>query len=249
MQPFLILKTGTAVDCVRKIYGDFEDWFAAGLGDSASVEVVDCTKTEPSTDAGNYAGIIVTGSAAMVSHREDWSERTGEWLKEAVAQGVPVLAVCYGHQLLAQAMGGSVGPNPGGRQIGSRLINLTAEGKADALLSNLPEQFIAQASHVESVLSLPDGAVRLADMNVDENYAYRIGDHAWSIQFHPEFSADATRGYIRARSEILVSEGLNPDELHDSVKDTPQAFNLIRKFADLALNQRLSKIMESSAVG
>ena len=231
MDPILILKTGTAVDCVRAVLGDFEDWFIAALGEQYPVLVNDCTTT--TVVEQTYCAVIVTGSVAMVSDREEWSERTGAWLKKAVTEGIPVLAVCYGHQLLAQALGGTVGANPNGRQIGTRQAQLTTAAADDALFSGLPASFKVQASHVESVLELPEGAVLLARSDKDPNYAYRIGDNAWAIQFHPEFSADATRRYIKARKEALISEGLDPDELYSNVQDTPLAHALIRRFADL----------------
>ena len=249
MHPVLILKTGTAVDCVRAALGDFEDWFSAALGERYPVQVLDCTQNQLPACVETYTAIIVTGSAAMVSHRADWSERAGAWLKDAVAQGVPLLAVCYGHQLLAHAMGGTVGPNPNGRHIGSREIRLTEDGTKDALLSDLPTRFLAQTSHVESVLALPDGAVKLAEIDTDTNYAYRIGDNAWGLQFHPEFSADATRGYIRARSETLKSEGLDPDQLYEQVLDTPLVHALIKRFARLVINDPISNIRGASAGG
>lgn len=236
MRPLLILKTGTAVASVRVALGDFEDWFSAALGEHYPVQVLDCTRNHRPAAAENYTAIIVTGSAAMVSHREDWSVHTGTWLKKAVAGGTPTLAVCYGHQLLAQVFGGEVGPNPNGRHIGSREVRLTADAEKDELFSGLPEKFFAQTSHLESVLSLPEGAVRLAKADEDDNYAYRIGDMAWGVQFHPEFSAEATRRYITARSDALKAEGLDPERLHGAVRDTPLAHALIKKFAGLAVS-------------
>jgi len=178
----------------------------------------------------------------MVSHREDWSERAGSWLLKAVDEGIPTLAVCYGHQLLAQAMGGTVGPNPNGRQIGTREVRLTADASDDLLFAGFPGQFAAQTSHVESVLELPATAVRLAEIDVDPNYAYRISEKAWGIQFHPEFSSEATREYIKARSELLSAEGLDPRQLHDDVKDTPLAHALIKRFAELAIDEAETRV-------
>jgi GMP synthase (glutamine-hydrolysing) len=234
MRPVLILKTGTAVDSVRAEFGDFEDWFAAEIKVDSSVEVLDC-RTEPlPADSNLFSAIIVTGSASMVSHREPWSEHAGTWLASAVHDGVPVLAVCYGHQLLAQALNGVAGTNPVGRHIGTRCIRLTAAAENDRLFAGLPRQFPAQVSHLESVLELPAGAVRLAEIDTDRNYAYRIADNAWGVQFHPEFSAAATRGYIRARSEAIIAEGLDVEQLYDGVEDTPLAHSLISRFVRLA---------------
>jgi GMP synthase (glutamine-hydrolysing) len=240
IRPILILKTGTAVDSVREALGDFEDWFKSALGERFPVTVLDCTLNKMPGDDESFSAIIVTGSAAMVSHREPWSETTGAWLKAAVEAGVPTLAVCYGHQLLAQAMGGTVGPNPNGRQIGTSLVRLTPGASEDLLFSGLPMQFCVQASHVESVLELPDSAVRLAHNEFDPNYAYRIAEKAWGIQFHPEFSAQATRGYIEARRAALTAEGLDPEHLRGTVIDTPLSHALINRFAQLARSEAVT---------
>lgn len=237
IRPILILKTGTAVAGVRETLGDFDDWFKSALGAHFPVTVLDCTLNIMPADDESFTAVIVTGSAAMVSHREPWSENTGAWLKAAVEAGVPTLAVCYGHQLLARAMGGTVGPNPNGRQIGTRLVRLTSGAREDLLFSGLPKQFCVQASHVESVLELPEGAVRLAYNEFDPNYAYRIAKKAWGIQFHPEFSAQATRAYIEARSAVLTAEGLDPEQLLGTVIDTPLSHALINRFAELARSE------------
>ena len=91
----------------------------------------------------NLAGIVITGSPSMVSARLDWSERTAYWLRRAVPTGLPVLGVCYGHQLLAHALGGHVGLNPAGRQIGTVTAQLIDGHKEDPLFGHLPARFPA----------------------------------------------------------------------------------------------------------
>lgn len=80
-----------------------------------------------------------SGSSAMISHREAWNERTADWLRDAAACATPVLGICYGHQLLAHALGGRVGPNPHRREIGTVLLRLASEA-GDALLALLPRE-------------------------------------------------------------------------------------------------------------
>lgn len=227
--PVLLIKTGGTIKKITPLYEDFEDWFVlhAGLVDFVQVDVFR-GQTLPAPDS--VAGVIVTGSAAMVSECADWSEYTARWLAGAVGHGIPVLGVCYGHQLLAHALGGRVGPNPRGRQIGTVLAHLTGDGQQDRLLRQLPASFAAQTSHLESVLEIPPGAVRLARSPGDDNFAIRFAENAWGVQFHPEFSVAVMEEYIRHRSAALIEEGLQPSYLLQQVTDTPQARSVLPRF-------------------
>lgn len=240
MSNILLIKTGATLDPISAGHGDFEDWFAAGLV-PASVSLVEVFRQQslPALDtlAGEYSGIVITGSAAMVSDRADWSERTAGWLKQAVASGIPVLGVCYGHQLLAHALGGRVGANPRGRQIGTVRARLLPAAHGDPLLGFLPPQFTAQASHSEIVLALPRGAERLAVSPKDDNFALRFSENAWGVQFHPEFSAAVTGEYIRLRTDALRSEGLDPQGLMTGLEQTEQARAVLRQFMKIACGE------------
>ncbi len=246
MKPILLIKTGGTIPDVAAIFGDFERWFATGLGLSWSdgagqgsgeaneMRQVDVHDGQQLPDAGDCLGVVITGSAAMVSHRETWSEETARWLVTAMDAELPILGVCYGHQLLAHALGGEVGPNPHGRQMGTRMVELGPAAGSDALLCALPGAFHAQATHVESVLSLPEGAVRLASIPQDPNYAVRFNPRTWGIQFHPEFSDEVMAAYITSRSELVRGEGLDPEHMIREVRQTPLAYGLIERFYKLA---------------
>lgn len=232
MKQIALIKTGCTIDKIKPRHGDFEDWFAEGMGVNSLLRV-DVFREQPLPEAEKLAGIVVTGSPAMVSSRLSWSEHTAEWLQKAVQNEIPVLGVCYGHQLLAHALGGVVGPNPAGRQIGtvrSQLID-----NKDKLLRHLPDTFTAQASHSEVVLELPPGARRLATSPVDDNFAIRFTSNSWGLQFHPEFSAPVTSDYIRYRADALREEGLNPEKLLAGVTDTTEAKSVLRRFTELIL--------------
>ena len=212
--------------------GDFEDWIAQGLGLArGALDVVAVDRGEPLPEPAAAAGVVVTGSSAMVSEREPWSERTAGWLARAVDGGTPVLGICYGHQLLAYALGGRVGQNPRGREIGTVEVRALAPAHGDALLGVLGERAPAHVSHVESVLELPAGALRLAESDLDPVQGFVFGDAAWGVQFHPEFDADIARGYVAGRRDVLAGEGLDPDALHAAVRDAPVGPALLRRFA------------------
>ena len=209
-----MLKTGTTLPGLRERRGDYEDWIVDGLGVAWSrVDVVSVYEGAEPPAPEAPAGVIVTGSSAMVSERLDWSERTGAWLVEVVRAGTPLLGICYGHQLLAQALGGRVGPNPRGREMGTVEVRLDDDARDDPLLGGVPERSPFHATHVESVLALPAGARRLAETALDPYAAFAVPREAgapiraWGVQFHPEFDAEVMRAYLAQRREILADYG------------------------------------------
>lgn len=241
MKPLLIVKTGAALEPVRERRGDYERWIEAGLGlDRTPVEVVSVFEGDPLPDPNLLAGVVVTGSPLMVTDRAPWSERTATWLPGAVFAEIPVLGICYGHQLLAHAFGGEVGTNPRGREMGTVEIDFT-QAEGDTLLGGIGEAAWFQATHVESVLRLPARAVPLARNDADPHHSFRLtgsGARAWGIQFHPEFDDDVIRGYIEARREILLAERLDPDAMIAAVRPTPAGPRLLERFGQLVESAR-----------
>jgi GMP synthase (glutamine-hydrolysing) len=232
MKPLLIIRLGEPPPNVREIRGDFEAWIEAAMQDVISrFEVVNVPGGQSLPAPENLAGVVITGSASMVSERADWSEETAKWLTRAVRSDLPMLGICYGHQLIAHALGGEVGPNPNGREIGTVPLRLKATG--DALLGAFPAEILVQTSHSESVLQLPQEAVGLGQTDLDPNHVYRIGDRIWGVQFHPEFDVAIMRGYIEARREALIEEGLVPDVLLDRCVDSESAAALLALFGQL----------------
>jgi GMP synthase (glutamine-hydrolysing) len=237
--PVLVVKCGSTLASLRERRGDYEDWILAGMGvPRARAQVASAPDEDALPDPASVAAVVLTGSSAMVSAREPWSERAAGWLRGAVRAGTPVLGICYGHQLLAHALGGRVGVNPRGREIGTVLVETGPAARADALLGELPERFPAQATHVESVLELPAGATLLAASQGDPHQAFSCGPRAWGVQFHPEFDADAIRAYLDARRELLRAEGRDPDSLLAGVRESPCGPTLLRRFAALVLAGR-----------
>ncbi len=232
--PFLVLQTGRPVPSMRR-HGSFAHWIrvAAGLQPD-EVIVVDAEHGADLPERVGFAGVIVTGSGAMVTDRLPWSERSADWLREAAHAGLPLFGICYGHQLIAHALGGEVGYNPAGREMGTVQVDLLSAASQDPLFSRLPACFAAQATHLQSVLRLPEGATLLASSQQDPIHAFRWGDNAWGVQFHPEFSTTHMRGYIRARADALAEEGGCGKRLAGAVGATPHARLVLRRFVQVA---------------
>ncbi len=241
----LIVKLGDTLPHVRSAQGDFEDWIAHGLrasGQLLDIEVCDPRQGDvlPPAQANKQradmplAGVVVTGSHAMVTDREGWSEHTACWLRDAVNAGLPVLGICYGHQLLAHALGGTIHDHPDGLEVGTTDVWLTDDGENDPLFAALPSHWPAQVAHRQSVGELPPGAVHLAHNRFEPHHAFRVGQCAWGVQFHPEFDTDATRAYIEHLSGSLVQQGESVHALNAAVQPTPVAASLLARFANVA---------------
>lgn len=232
--PLLVLKMGSTLPALKSRRGDFEEWIIAGMGlPRHEVRVIDVPAGEALPEADRHSGVVVTGSHSMVTERKDWSERTAGWLRESVLAGVPVLGICYGHQLLAHALGGEVADNPEGREFGTVEVDMEQDAREDELLGCLPRRVRVHVGHTQSVLRLPLGAVRLASNPRDQNQAARFGRAAWGVQFHPEFDSEIVREYITAFEGVLREEGQDVRSLRSGAGETPHGGTILRRFARL----------------
>jgi GMP synthase (glutamine-hydrolysing) len=230
----VIIKTGSTFPALAAKKGDFEDWIIAGMeiGREDTI-VVNVTNHSPFPDYHNIAGIIITGSHAMVTEHHAWSERTATWLRTVVNRRIPVLGICYGHQLLAYAFGGTAGNNPNGREFGTVKVHLNAAAKKDPLLGILPNMIEVHVSHTQSVLRLPSDAQVLASSEMDAHQAVVFGNCVWGVQFHPEFDAEILREYIKTYQQFLREQGSDPERLQQNCQDTPYGSLLLQRFREI----------------
>ncbi|BBO74252.1 GMP synthase [Desulfosarcina widdelii] len=231
MKPILIVKTGGTYPDMAARFGDFEDWFLRRLDQASRPIHIVCPQAgEELPPLASLGGVIITGSHDMVTEKHPWSERTALWVKDAVDRKIPVLGVCYGHQLLAHALGGVVGDNPNGKEFGTVPVRLSGRAKADRLFQGLPDVFDAQACHTQSVVQLPVGATLLASSEMDPHHAFSVGECAWGVQFHPEFNAEVLRCYIRRFTDDLAAQGSEVSGLLEGARETPISEGLLRRF-------------------
>lgn len=234
MKPIVLLKVGATHPEMATRLGDFEDWFLRRMDLSAGpIATVSPVAGDSLPGVDTLRAVIVTGSHAMVTDGAPWSERSAAWIRKIVDAGIPVLGVCYGHQLLAHALGGVVGDNPRGKEIGTVDIRLSPQGRQDPLFAGLPATFAAHACHTQSVLTLPPGSILLASSTMDPHHAFAVGRHAWGVQFHPEFSPSILKAYIQRHSGDLTTQGSDVRRLLTEVRATPHSGALLRRFQRL----------------
>jgi GMP synthase (glutamine-hydrolysing) len=239
MKPILIIQTGEAPEPILGRLGSFAQWFRTAMRlqpEQVRAVRVDIGGMLPKPK--DIAGAVITGSGAMVTDRAPWSEDTAAWLRGAMDAELPLFGVCYGHQLMAHALGGTVGWLPGGREIGTQPIMRSSHD--DGLLNGMPVNFPAHTTHRQSVLEAPRGARALARSAADPHQILRYGSNAISTQFHPEFSTRFMRAYLRSRQPALVEEGFDVAALHREVQATPDARGLLRRFARMALHEKVA---------
>lgn len=240
MKPFLIIRTGGTFPETIKARGDFEDWTIAAMGLSEKqCEIVDVQKGETLPDPKGFSGCAITGSHDMVTDPElEWIKPVCSWLKDATAAGLPIMGICFGHQLLAHALGGETGFHPDGPEIGTFTISLTDEADTDPLFSLLSRAFPGHTTHYQTALKLPAGSVVLAQSDHEPHQAFRYGKCCWGVQFHPEFNAEDMRTYIVRQEDVICEHGGDMCELLCEVKETKESTGLLAHFVEYCRTNR-----------
>ncbi|MFK4728734.1 glutamine amidotransferase [Agromyces mediolanus] len=192
---------------------------------------------------GDFAGIVVGGSpfnvttpeerkGAMQRRVEDDLARLAEW---ALAGDRHVVFTCYGIGVLTRVLGGAVGTRHG-EDAAAVEISLTDAGRADRLAGALPERFDALVGHKEATERLPDEAVLLAGSAGCPVQLYRVGEHVYATQFHPEVStADfVARARVYRHHGYFPASELREVELRLGEASVTEPQHLLRRFVELA---------------
>ncbi len=183
-------------------------WKEAG---AELVEVLaDAGDPVPESLPDDVDGLVVLGGemAAWEDERAPWLPAERRLVARTVAEGRPVLGVCLGGQVMTLALGGVVDRAPVA-EVGVFEMRLTEAAASDPLFSRVPEGAPVAEYHRDAMLVEPEGAVRLASTPDCPVQAYRVGDSAWAVQFHPEVDATIMAGWF-ADDPVVVEGGPDP---------------------------------------
>jgi GMP synthase-like glutamine amidotransferase len=181
------------------------------------------------TEISAFDGIIITGSPASVHDGTAWIERLEEVVRSAFTKGLPMFGACFGHQVIAQALGGRVGPNPEGWVFGIATAQSIAPPKwADGIATS----FRQYAAHIEQVTELPKDAKIWASAPNCPVVGFTVGDQIFTTQNHPEMTHDFMQALVEEYGSKLPREVIEraQQSLSEPVDDAPFNESIARFF-------------------
>jgi GMP synthase (glutamine-hydrolysing) len=218
----------------------FGEWLVEA---GCSLEVVRPYAGEPVPTLDGYAGLLVMGGAMSANDDEvlEWIGPVKDLIRDAVAERVPTLGICLGHQLMGAALGGRVTPNPRGQQVGLIPVGWTEAARDDRLFGGLSTPRRGVQWNYDLVVEPPAEAVVLAETAAGELQVARYGQVAWGVQLHPEVDEVIVGTWVTdsERGE-LAGRGLDADALLGEIKEAREELDhawapLAAGFADVCL--------------
>ncbi|CAA6808482.1 MAG: GMP synthase [glutamine-hydrolyzing] (EC [uncultured Sulfurovum sp.] len=234
MKTVYILKLGETFPSTKKKFGDFDTWIIKLLGKSnIKIKTINILNKQGLPNLQSAAGFILTGSHSMVSDELPWSLKIEKYIKKIASKDIPLLGICYGHQLIAKALGGRSSFNKNGKEIGRVKIKRSISSLTDPLFKGFPKEFYAFETHYQSAIKLPTKAVVLASNSKDRHQAVRFTKQIWGVQFHPEFDINIMKEYILHQEET-------PNKLDLKVNHCTASNQILSNFMSIVEEQELN---------
>jgi GMP synthase (glutamine-hydrolysing) len=223
------------------------DRFATWL-DEVDAELVVCAPADghavpTRVDAD---GLLVLGGdmGALDDDEYPWLADVRLLLAASVHAGVPVLGICLGAQLLAAACGGRVEVGVHGVEAGVVDVRWRDEASYDVLFAGLPDPFPGPSLHGDSIVELPPGAAWLGETDLYSHQAFRVGDRAWGVQFHPEVSLESLTSWS---SHLTAADWAKCGRAHTDVVDEMSRCDGEVIAAGRALAHRFAAVVDERA--
>jgi len=216
-----ILMTGHAVPEVLPTMGDYDAFFARLLdGHGFEYKAYDCEGGVIPDSPNECDGWLITGSKHGAYEDHPWIPPLEDFIRRVYATDRPLVGICFGHQIVAQALGGKVVKYDGGWSIGQTTYEI--EGETLGL----------NAWHQDQVVDLPDGAKVIGSSDFCANAALVYGDKIYTIQPHPEFEADMIDFLVKYRGPGVVPDPILKQAANrlDAPTDNPVIADRIANF-------------------
>jgi GMP synthase-like glutamine amidotransferase len=216
-----ILQTGESPDALRADMGDYPDFFETLLaGRGLTFRRWAVLRNEFPASVHECDGWLITGSRFGVYEPHDWIPPLEDFIRRAYAEHVPVVGICFGHQIIAQAMGGKVEKYAGGWSVGPTEYDFG------------DQTYTLNAWHQDQVVRKPEMAKVLSSTAFCEHAALLYDDRMFSVQPHPEFRKEFMEGLIKYRGPGLVPDATLADAKAriDTPLDSPSMADRIAEF-------------------
>lgn len=192
-----ILQCGQSPEQLRDSLGDYPDMFMRFLGNRGfEFRVWHVEDMDFPADIHDADGWLLTGSRHGAYEGHAFIPPLEDFIRRAYAAAVPLVGICFGHQIIAQALGGKVVKHPGGWVVGAQDYDFGGE------------KVTLNAWHQDQVVTPPDDARVAGRSEVCEYAALVYGDRAWTVQPHPEFQDDFVQGLMDTRAKGVVPQDL-----------------------------------------
>ncbi|MDH5377142.1 MAG: gamma-glutamyl-gamma-aminobutyrate hydrolase family protein [Gammaproteobacteria bacterium] len=201
-----ILQCDSIMDEYRSQFENYPEMFRTLLGTqdpTIEFETFDVEHGHYPPTVDRCDGYVITGSKASVYENEDWIRRFGDYLRVLHESRTPVVGICFGHQLLAQALGGKTEKSSKGWGVGihTSLVVQKKEWQQPPL-----QKMSILVSHQDQVVQLPKDAELIVSSEFCPNGGFQIGSHILSFQGHPEFTKPYSQTMMNHRREKLGEE-------------------------------------------
>lgn len=231
---FAIWITGDASAYTQVKYGSYADLFLQLLEQSDEHwDVFDVQREAYPPAAPDYDGVVITGSAATAHEREPWIEKLNERIGEAYRHGVKILGVCFGHQAVANALGGRSCVNPGGWEVGLHRLDPRPSFHQLPWSAGLEPTMSVLQIHRDHVSEVPPGAEVHASTPQTPVQMYTLGRQVFCMQGHPEFFNDIIADLTRERQKngtISTEVAREAESSLEREADREKMRQLLRRF-------------------
>lgn len=189
----------------RGVAGDYPDMFGRLFDRYPGVELVsyDLTAGQFPTSLDECDAWLTTGSKRSVYEDEPWIVGFAELVRRLAAEERPFVGICFGHQMLAHALGGKVGRSERGWGVGVKVVDVVG---AEPWMGADDGPYAVLNSHADQVSELPPGAEVLGGNEHCPVSLMRVGERMLGIQGHPEFVAEYSATLMRARRGVIIPE-------------------------------------------
>ena len=205
-----ILETDTLEPCIKEKYGSYAEMFQSlflSVDNQLEFKVYPVIEGQYPKHMDECDAYLITGSKASAYDNEPWIKQLRDYIVALHKQHRKLIGICFGHQIIALALGGLTEKSEKGWAVGNSISNIEkTKPWVGGVMTNAKKQFALLVSHQDQVTHLPDQAELIASNTFCPNASFQIENHILTFQGHPEFSADYLSYLLNKRRDIIGEE-------------------------------------------